>query len=197
MKAFEIGALSVEPGEESTTLRLPGEVVLSPAEVDDLRRRLKPAGAEEIRRAQVQQIVLERRLEHQHAAKRRRTNAPTPVERLAIERDMGCCIRCGVTVVHGERGVDWSLQHRSNRGMGGSQRAGVNTVPNLVVLCGSAVDGCHGHVELHNIEAMEQGWSISKFANPLTEPVFVFALGRKVFLTANGKYSDESPAGVA
>ena len=170
-------------------------VLLDPETVQQLMEFLRPSGARALRDQAVRDIVNERRASYRKAA--RNTNAPTPVERLAIQRDNGCCVRCGRHVEHLERGTEWSLQHRSNRGMGGSQRVGVNTVPNLVVLCGSAVDGCHGHVEAHNDEALGQGWSISKFANPLTEPVFVFALGRKVWLTANGRYSDEPPSEVA
>ncbi|WP_431728640.1 hypothetical protein [Verrucosispora sp. TAA-831] len=65
---------------------------------------------------------------------------------VVVDRDQGCCVRCGRYVVHGVRGRAWSVQHRRARQCR-DRRPDTNTPPNLIVLCGSATTGCHGWVE--------------------------------------------------
>lgn len=73
-----------------------------------------------------------------------------------LARDAHQCQRCGCTV----RPDFYSLQHRRPRAAGGTSLAHINEAPNLVLLCGSATTGCHGHVESHREEARRYGWSI-------------------------------------
>jgi hypothetical protein len=40
-----------------------------------------------------------------------------------------------------------SVQHRRAQGLGGTSLEETNNLANLLILCGSAVDGCHGWVE--------------------------------------------------
>lgn len=56
--------------------------------------------------------------------------------------------------------------------MGGSRTA--NTLPNLVLMCGDGVRGCHGHVESHRTEAYAEGWLVHRWADPATTPVLRF-----------------------
>lgn len=86
-----------------------------------------------------------------------------PVEALIIERDQGCCVRCGRHVVHLERGRAWSIHHRRPRGAGGTSLSWVNRAANGVVLCGSGTTGCHGWVERERTKAFDAGFLVSKF----------------------------------
>lgn len=62
---------------------------------------------------------------------------------IIFDRADNRCERCGAPILR-SRG-DYSIQHRRNRGMGGSRRQ-VN--PALgVLLCGSATTRCHGYIE--------------------------------------------------
>lgn len=86
--------------------------------------------------------------------------------KLVGERDGWCCVRCGAAC-RGQRGVDWSVQHRRARGMGGSRRPDTNQPQNLILLCGSATTGCHGYVEAEREIARGCGWAIGQSENPL------------------------------
>ena len=74
-----------------------------------------------------------------------------------VERGKSTCQWCGhhVDVSTG----DYSLQHRRARGMGGSSLADTNLPSNLVLVCGSATTGCHGHIESHRGEAISRGFN--------------------------------------
>lgn len=87
------------------------------------------------------------------------TVKPVVVE-LVLERDGGRCTRCGIYVLHGERGRDWSIHHRRPRGSGGTRIAWVNLPANCIVLCGSGTTGCHGWVESHRAAALELGYLV-------------------------------------
>jgi len=99
---------------------------------------------------------------------------------VAISRAGGFCERCGVWVV-GRLG---SVHHRRPRGMGGGR--GLDTVENLVVLCGSGTTGCHGWVESFRAEAIADGWLVPRrsAAGPEDVPVWVdghwFAVGKEL-----------------
>lgn len=82
-------------------------------------------------------------------------------ERLILQRDGGKCGRCGLHVVHMRRGVDWSIHHRRPKGRGGTSLAWVNSAANGIVLCGSGTTRCHGDVESHREQAMQDGFLIS------------------------------------
>lgn len=92
-----------------------------------------------------------------------RSTGPSPaiVEAVWV-RDEGRCARCGAGLQRSDRGRSWSVHHRRPRGMGGSRVAWVNLPSNLVLLCGSGVDGCHGWVEANRAEAVELGWLVSR-----------------------------------
>lgn len=70
-------------------------------------------------------------------------------------RDGGRCIICGnpTTQVH----------HRRPKGMGGTRLDWVNLPANLLLLCGSGTQGCHGWVEHYRRRALEGGWLISRY----------------------------------
>ncbi|MEK0311656.1 hypothetical protein OC704_02535 [Sweet potato little leaf phytoplasma] len=95
---------------------------------------------------------------------------PTPATvALVIERDRGRCAKCG-DLVRGERGRDWSVHHRTARGMGGSKEKWINLPGALVLLCGSGTTGCHGTLESYRIAAQEAGFIVR---HGITKPVNV------------------------
>lgn len=98
------------------------------------------------------------------------SRVPTRIRDAVLRRDGYICQRCsaGLRIAEG----DYSLQHRDNRGMGGSKL--LHTMPNLVALCGSATTGCHGHVEANPTESFREGWSVPNGAAPEDWPVLRF-----------------------
>lgn len=124
---------------------------------------------------------------------RRDTGFPPTVVLAIVERDRGCCARCGTPVDHLERGVAWSIHHRRARGMGGARDAWINEPANGAVLCGSGVTGCHGWVEKHRDVAYETGWLIRRgIATAETVPL-VHALHGYVLLNNMGGYERLKP----
>lgn len=105
----------------------------------------------------------------------RRNTGPTPktVEKV-LKRDGYACVRCGQPIT-GERGMDWSIQHRRPRGSGGSRDPRINRPANLIVLCGSAVTLCHGAVESNRAAARAYGYLVSQHTpvTPAEVPVLV------------------------
>lgn len=127
------------------------------------------------------------------ASKRRtavRDTGPSP-ETVAqvLTRDGFACVGCGIRI-SGERGRDWSLQHRRPRGMGGTRRDDTNSPANLLTVCGSGTTGCHGQMESHRAEALENGWLITQDQDPAAVPVLVGHGSRWVLLTHDGLYHD-------
>jgi hypothetical protein len=80
---------------------------------------------------------------------------------LATLRDRGYCVRC--------RRIDpvWGVNrdHRKGRGVGGR-----TVVENLQLLCGSGTTGCHGWKTQKPEEALEQGYTVPEWADPLEFP---------------------------
>ncbi|GIH07362.1 hypothetical protein Rhe02_54290 [Rhizocola hellebori] len=113
--------------------------------------------------------------------------APEVVDAI-LERDGHACGRCG-GALYGERGFDYSIQHRRARGAGGTQQPDTNAPQNGLALCGSGAGdaGCHSHVESHREEAREHGWAIRQDEDPLRVPVTHFLHG-VVFLYSNGSW---------
>lgn len=110
-----------------------------------------------------------------------RKTGPTQETRQAvIARAFSRCERCG-TVGAG------NIHHRKPRGMGGSRDPGINSVCNLMLLCGSGTTGCHGWVESHRQDAMAEGWLVPRTADPAGAPVKIWGIGW-VKLTAAGHY---------
>lgn len=81
-------------------------------------------------------------------------------------RAKGACERCGTTTA-----ARWSVHHRRPRGMGGTKRGNVHSVSNLLFLCGSGTEGCHGWVESNRAVAYESGLLLYQADNPLQVPV--------------------------
>lgn len=77
----------------------------------------------------------------------------------------GCEI-CGTT-----NAARWSLHHRRPRGMGGSKRADTNMPSNILLLCGSGTEGCHGYVESHRAESLNLGRLLLQGQSPAVVPV--------------------------
>jgi len=71
------------------------------------------------------------------------------------------CERCG----GGATAFGFSVHHRLPRGMGGSKNANLHKSANLIVLCGSGVDGCHGWVESNRDEARAKGYLLYRIDN--------------------------------
>lgn len=117
-------------------------------------------------------------------SRRKRTGFSLEMVAAIMERDGHSCFRCG-GALHGERGVDYSIQHRRARGMGGTSRPDTNAIQNGIALCGSATTGCHGHVEQNRVEARDNGWAIPQHADPLLVPANHWLDGF-VYLHASG-----------
>ncbi|MEV5819237.1 hypothetical protein AB0L22_08690 [Micromonospora haikouensis] len=117
--------------------------------------------------------------------RRPRDTGPTADVVAAVVARDARCVRCG-GVLTGARGVGWSVQHRRARGVGGTRRDDTNQPHNLILLCGSAVDGCHGHVEQHRVEARDFGWAIRQTDDPAEVPVLHAAHGWVLLTPAGG-----------
>lgn len=123
------------------------------------------------------------------AAKPRRTarrdDIPRAVRLLAAERDAGWCIRCGKP--------SRQLHHRQLRSQGGRH------VPeNLITLCGSGTQLCHGYVHSHIRESLDSGWLVSGTADPALIPVMVFSAGGSgtaQWATRDGRWTEVPPIG--
>lgn len=91
---------------------------------------------------------------------------PTP-ETVAFvwQRDGGRCICCGVHLVWAQRGeaFGWSLHHRIDRSLGGSNDAG-----NLVLLAGSGTTRCHGDATDDAAAFRPRGLVLRSWQDPLT-----------------------------
>jgi hypothetical protein len=205
VKAFEIGALSIEPGEESTTLRLSGEVVLSPAEVDDLRHRLKPYGAKAQRDQQVKQIVTDRRtrLRADNPAPRRTSGlssrrepaVPDTTRRLIERRSGGFCeLR-----LPGCWGEATDAAHRKGQKAGGrfgQAKVAQSQASAVLHSCRHCHDLTTSAVQPFLSGYRLQGFLLMENQDPLQVPVLLKHVGRK-WLDDAGAYCDEPPSEVA
>lgn len=98
--------------------------------------------------------------------KRPRETGPTPTTvALVGERDGWACASCGRSVLGGVRGLDWCCQHRIARAAGGSRRPELNLPMNLLILCGSAVTGCHGRVEQRGTDDLAAGFWLRQWTD--------------------------------
>jgi 5-methylcytosine-specific restriction endonuclease McrA len=125
--------------------------------------------------------------------KPRRDTGPDRATRAKVyEREGGMCASCGRHL--GEQ--DWkSIQHRVRRQVGG------NGLENLILLCGSATSpGCHRKAEDRSEEMHFRGYWLRSDEDPRLVPVMLFSehgSGITAWLTADGQYSFEAPAGCA
>lgn len=105
---------------------------------------------------------------------------PEKVRDAVMRRDYWCCARCGRDVTSSP----YSVHHRKPRGAGGTQDARSIDLRNLVLLCGSGVSGCHGHIESHRAEAYETRWLLRSYYD-LPQPI-LRPDGARLLLTAEG-----------
>lgn len=112
-----------------------------------------------------------------------------------LERDGHACMRCG-KAIRGNRGWDWSMQHRLPRGQGGTSNPAINLPSNLLSVCGSATTLCHGHMESYRTEAEQKGWLVRRGNDPKAQPVLVARGTRWVYLDDDANYLD-SPGDAA
>jgi|SRR5579875_776 len=123
----------------------------------------------------------------------RDTGPPAAVRMLVLKRDGYRCVRCGRPAGPGIG--PYSIQHRVARGTGGG-----NTLPNLILLCGTATTLCHGEVEGRHPADLEAGWRLESWQDPASEPVTIRRPGlpdRRVWLTEDGSCSSQPPGGAA
>lgn len=113
---------------------------------------------------------------------------PSPTRKvldLVWARDESRCFVCTRHLHRGRGG--YSVHHRVPRGMGGSARSVLNQPPNLLLLCGSGTDGCHGWVEHNRDRGLTLGLLVSKFNTTSLELQPVKRWGAHwVVLTADG-----------
>lgn len=91
---------------------------------------------------------------------------PQSSVRAVKARAQNRCERCGTADAY-----RWSLHHRKPRGMGGTKNPLINSPANLLLLCGSGTEGCHGWVESHREESYESGLLVHRNDDPDEIPV--------------------------
>lgn len=125
---------------------------------------------------------------------RYRDTGPTAVVvALVLSRDLCSCVVCGKELF-GERGTDWSCQHRTGRRAGGTRRPWVNQPGNLVAIHGSGTSGCHGEVEGHPAWAEEYGWRVRDGVTRPSEVVMLHApRGLWLYVDDAGGVSEQPP----
>lgn len=113
---------------------------------------------------------------------------------LVLERAQHSCEACSVAL-GAWRGVDWSVQHRRPRAMGGTNWTGINRPSNLLILCGSATTpgSCHHFAENWRASSVASGWLVLSRVDPATVPVLVLHGSRWVYLGDDGRYHDDPP----
>lgn len=120
---------------------------------------------------------------------RYRNTGPTPeTVGIVARRDQGSCAYCG-SGIQGERGFDWSVQHRLRRGNGGTDREFVNLAGNLVLLCGSGTTRCHGLVEGQPAWARDHGFRVDDGVTLPADTPIAHALHGRVLLDDEGGWA--------
>lgn len=82
------------------------------------------------------------------------------------QRSRQRCERCGTA-----NATRWSLHHRKPRGMGGTKDPMINSPANLLLLCGSGTEGCHGWIEWNRAAAYDAGLLVHRYDDPASMPV--------------------------
>jgi len=88
------------------------------------------------------------------------------------ERDQGRCWHCNGT-------ENLTIQHRVNRGMGGSKK--LDRASNLILLCWFTNFEMEASSTAAQV-AQNQGWKVSKFVEPSEVPVFHWGRGEWLLL---------------
>ena len=96
------------------------------------------------------------------------TTMPLPRRTVTVVHDRAQrrCERCGTADA-----LRWSLHHRKPRGMGGSKDPMMSSPANILLLCGSGTEGCHGWVESHRTSAYDAGLLLHRNEDPTEFPV--------------------------
>lgn len=121
----------------------------------------------------------------------RNTGPSSDVVTAILDRAGFSCEVCAV-MLGDRRGEDWSVHHRRPRQMGGSRWGGINLPSNLLVVCGSGVDGCHGVIESHRSGAVAAGWLVLSRIDSATVALLIHR-ERWVYLTDSAEYADDPP----
>lgn len=90
----------------------------------------------------------------------RRTGPDRRTVELVTERAGGDCECCGM-------GAAEQIHHRQARGMGGTRAPAANACSNLFFICYN----CHSSIESKRMQAMGNGWLVSKFEDPIAKPI--------------------------
>ncbi|RSX52672.1 HNH endonuclease [Bifidobacterium callimiconis] len=110
------------------------------------------------------------------------TSQPTTnTRRTVLNRDGHKCIICEQEI--GSRWSGYSVHHRRLRS---HPFARLHEAENLVPLCGSGSDGCHGWVHAHTGAAYRLGYLVRMWADPAGVPVYYRRHGWQL-LTADGR----------
>lgn len=117
----------------------------------------------------------------------RNTGPTAAVVDAVLDRAQYACEIQGCAVGD-RRGIDYHLHHRRPRQQGGTRRRDTNLPSNLMLLC----PPCHVEVESRRAEAYAVGWLLPQNAKPAEVAVLV-QRDRWVYLTADGRYSDDPP----
>lgn len=104
-----------------------------------------------------------------------------------LERASHSCEICG-SGLGPERVVDYQIQHRRPRGIGGTVRPETNWPSNLMALCPPD----HAFVESNRAGALAAGWLVPQHANPAQIAVIIHG-PRRVYLSPDGQYAAHPP----
>jgi len=124
-----------------------------------------------------------------HRSPVRRTGPAPETVALVWERDSGRCAACA-GLCTGERGFDWSVQHRLRRGGGGTRRGWVNLPGNLVLLHGHGSSLCHGDVEGNPAWARERGYRVDDGQTRPADTPIDHAVHGRVLLADDGTWTE-------
>lgn len=99
---------------------------------------------------------------------------------LLAQRSNGLCEICSTARAT-------NAHHRKPRQMGGRDEPIIDSIVNLLHVCGMGnVSGCHGKIESNRPGAYAFGWLVRNYEDPAIVPVrFAFGWG---LLTPDGKY---------
>ena len=96
------------------------------------------------------------------------------IRQAVLERDEGRCVVTGEYLVDVDTGNpfgQFSVHHRTPRGMGGSKDPKIASVSNLLLLSGTGTTGAHGKIESNRSWAVDEGFIVPRWQDPALVPV--------------------------